>query len=345
MTQSPENKRVLDTLGRPVGDLRISVSDRCNLRCTYCMPKAIYGDSYQFLKSDELLSFEEIVRVAKAFVAMGVTKLRITGGEPLLRKNLSDLIVMLNEIDGVDDIALTTNGVLLVEYAQAIRDAGLDRITVSLDSMDPAVIETMSGQYLDPRKVIAGIDAAVAAGFESIKINSVVQRGINDHTLVDLARQFRNTPHVLRFIEYMDVGNRNGWKLDEVVSAREILEKIGAEYPLKPLDRNYTSEVAKRYGYEDGSGEIGFISSVTNTFCGDCSRARISAGGHLYTCLFSGDGIDLKSLIADGATDQQLLQFLSDVWSRRNDRYSELRASMTDFDKHQHKVEMYQIGG
>jgi cyclic pyranopterin phosphate synthase len=345
MPHDTEYKNVRDTMGRPVGDLRISVSDKCNLRCSYCMPKEIFGESYQFLKNSELLSFEDIDRIARAFVDLGVTKIRITGGEPLLRKNLPDLIAMLNAIDGVEDLALTTNGILLVEYAARLREAGLHRITVSLDSMDPQVVETMNGQYLDPQKVLAGIDAAVAAGFESIKINTVVQRGVNDHTLVDLARQFRGTPHILRFIEYMDVGNKNQWKLDDVVSAKEILDRIGEEFPLKPVDRSYRSEVASRYAYEDGAGEIGFISSVTNTFCGDCSRARISADGHLYTCLFSGDGIDLKSHMAEGPTNEQLLQFLSDVWSRREDRYSELRSSMTDFEQHQRKVEMYQIGG
>lgn len=343
MTQPLTRKEVRDTLGRPVGDLRISVSDRCNLRCTYCMPKAIYGESYEFLKNDDLLNFDEIVRVARAFVALGVRKIRITGGEPLLRKDLPDLITRLNALDGLEDLALTTNGILLVEYAKALRDAGLHRLTVSLDSMDPDVTETMSGQYLDPQKVLAGIDAAVAAGFDSIKINAVVQRGINDHTLIDLARQFRNTPHILRFIEYMDVGNRNGWKLDDVVSAKEILEMLREEFPLKPLERSYRSEVASRYVYEDGAGEIGFISSVTNTFCGNCNRARISADGQLYTCLFSGDGIDLKSRLSD--SDGDLLRYLSDVWRRRDDRYSELRSSMTDFQQHQRKVEMYQIGG
>lgn len=345
MTQPLTKTELRDTLGRPVGDLRVSVSDRCNLRCTYCMPKAVYGESYQFLKNDELLSFDEIVRLARAFVQLGVRKIRITGGEPLLRKDLPKLIARLNALDGLEDLALTTNGILLVEYAEALRDAGLHRLTVSLDSMDPKVTETMSGQYLDPHKVLAGIDAAVAVGFESIKINAVVQRGLNDHTLIDLARQFRYTPHILRFIEYMDVGNRNGWKLDDVVSAKEILEMLQQEFPLKPLEKSYRSEVASRYGYEDGAGEIGFISSVTNTFCGNCNRARISADGQLYTCLFSGNGIDLKARLAENADDEQLLAFLSDVWKRRDDRYSELRSSMTNFEQHQRKVEMYQIGG
>ena len=345
MNEPSTNTEVRDTLGRPIGDLRISVSDRCNLRCSYCMPREIFGDSYEFLKNSELLSFDDIVRIATAFVELGVRKIRITGGEPLLRKDLPSLIARLNALEGLEDLALTTNGVLLIEYAQALRDAGLHRITVSLDSMDAKVIETMNGQYLDPRKVLAGIDAATAAGFESIKINTVVQRGINDHTLVDLAREFRNTPHILRFIEYMDVGNRNGWKLDDVVSAKEILEMLQQEFPLKPLEKTYRSEVASRYGYEDGAGEIGFISSVTNTFCGDCNRARISADGQLYTCLFSGNGIDLKSQLSSNQDSGQLLTFLSDIWTRRDDRYSELRASMTDFEQHQQKVEMYQIGG
>ena len=328
-----------------MGDLRISLSDRCNLRCTYCMPKAIFGDSYQFLRNEELLTFDQIVRLSRAYLDLGVTKIRLTGGEPLLRKGLPELVERLVAVEGLDDLALTTNGVLLRDYAQALRDAGLRRITVSLDSLDPEVSETMNGEYVSPDKVIAGIDAAAACGFDSIKINTVVQRGVNDHTLVDLARHFRNTPHILRFIEYMDVGNRNNWKLDEVVSAQEIIEMIGAEFPLIPLDKHYDSEVATRYGYADGSGEIGFISSVTNTFCGDCTRARISADGHLYTCLFAGSGIDLKPQLGEGVSDEDLAAFLTDIWTKRDDRYSELRSSMTDFDQHQRKVEMYQIGG
>lgn len=345
MSQPLTKTEIRDTLGRPMGDLRISVIDKCNLRCTYCMPESEYGESYQFLKNDALLNFDEIVRLATAFVELGVTKVRLTGGEPLLRKNLPELIARLCPIEGLQDLALTTNGILLADQASALFDAGLHRITVSLDSLDPEVVARMNGRPMDPQQVLRGIDAAVAAGFDEIKINTVVQRGVNDQSLIDLVRQFRGTPHILRFIEYMDVGNRNGWKLDDMVSAKEILGIIEEEFPLKPLEKLYRSEVATRYGYEDGAGEIGFISSVTNTFCGNCTRARISADGQLYTCLFSGTGIDLKPYLAADSADTELVRHLGDVWKRRDDRYSELRSSMTDFEQHQRKVEMYQIGG
>jgi GTP 3',8-cyclase len=343
---TPESKLdVRDTRGRPMGDLRLSVTDKCNLRCTYCMPESEFGESYQFLKNHEFLSFEELTRLVKSFVRVGVNKVRITGGEPLLRRELPALVAMLAEIDGLDDLALTTNGILLADKAQALRDAGLHRITVSLDSIDPVVAEQMNGRPLDPNVVLNAIDVAQSVGFDSIKINAVVQRGVNDHTVLDLIRQFRGTPHIVRFIEYMDVGNRNSWKLDQVVSAKELVERISAEFPLTPLDRHYDSEVASRYAYEDGMGEIGFISSVTNTFCGDCSRARISAVGELFTCLFAGTGHDLKSPLREGATDQDMTQLIASIWTARDDRYSELRASMTQQEQQQHKIEMYQIGG
>jgi cyclic pyranopterin phosphate synthase len=321
---------VRDTLGRPIGDLRLSVIDKCNLRCTYCMPESEYGPSYEFLKNDALLSFDEIEQLARSFAGIGVTKLRLTGGEPLLRRDLPALISRLVRIEGIEDVALTTNGLLLADQAAALKDAGLQRLTISLDSLDREVASRMSGRPLDPQIVLDAMDVAVAAGFESLKINTVVQRGVNDHTLLDLLRHFRNTPHIVRMIEYMDVGNRNGWRLEDVVSAREMLEMIGAEYPVTPLDKHYRSEVASRYAYADGAGEIGFITSVTNTFCGDCNRARLSADGKLYTCLFSGDGIDLRGPMREGATDIQLTELLAGIWSRRADRYSELRAGQSE---------------
>ncbi|MFP6581262.1 MAG: GTP 3',8-cyclase MoaA [Candidatus Hydrogenedentota bacterium] len=336
---------VRDTLGRPMGDLRLSVIDKCNLRCTYCMPESEFGASYQFLKNDALLTFDEITRLTKSFVQLGVSKVRLTGGEPLLRKNLPDLIAMLLEVEGLDDLALTTNGLLLADQAQALYDAGLHRITVSIDSLNPEVAARMNGRAIDPGDVLRAIDHAASIGFDSIKINAVIQRGVNDHTLLDLLQHFRNTRHIVRLIEYMDVGNRNGWKLDDVVSAREMVEKINDRFPLKPIDKQYNSEVAARYAYEDGAGEIGLITSVTNTFCGDCTRARVSADGQLYTCLFAGQGVDLKAALRDSASDTELTELLASTWSRRTDRYSELRASMTEQEQSQHKIEMYQIGG
>lgn len=328
-----------------MGDLRISVIDKCNLRCSYCMPESEFGPSYQFLKNDELLSFDEITRLAKQCVQLGVTKLRLTGGEPLLRRNLPDLIAMLVEIEGLEDLALTTNGLLLADQAQELHDAGLHRITVSLDSLDPVVASRMSGRAIEPKEILSAIDVARSIGFDTLKINAVIQRGVNDHTMLDLLDHFRNTPHIVRLIEYMDVGNRNGWVLDQVVSAKEMVERIHERFPIASLDQHYRSEVAKRYTYEDGSGEIGFITSVTNTFCGDCNRARVSADGHLYTCLFSGQGTDLRAALREGDDDTNLVELLTQTWTRRGDRYSELRASLTDQEKQQQKVEMYQIGG
>lgn len=335
-----------DTLGRPIGDLRLSVIDKCNLRCTYCMPESEYGPGYEFLKNDALLSFDEIERLVKSFVRIGVTKLRLTGGEPLLRRDLPELIARLAQLEGLDDLALTTNGLLLADQARTLRDAGLHRLTVSLDSLDAEVASQMSGRPLDPQVVLDAIDAAVNAGFESVKINTVVQRGVNDHTLLDLLRHFRNTPHIVRMIEYMDVGNRNGWRLEDVVSAREMLDQIETEFPVTALGKQYRSEVASRYAYADGAGEIGFITSVTNTFCGDCNRARVSADGKIYTCLFSGEGIDLRAPMREGATEEQMTELLAGIWSGRADRYSELRAGLSEDEmQQQRKVEMYHIGG
>ncbi|MBW2542267.1 MAG: GTP 3',8-cyclase MoaA [Deltaproteobacteria bacterium] len=337
-----------DKLGRPIHDLRISVTDRCNFRCPYCMPAELYGEDYEFLPKADLLSFEEIERLARLFVDLGVEKLRITGGEPLLRHGLPRLIERLAAIPGQRDIALTTNGYLLESQAAALREAGLERVTVSLDSFDEAVFERMSGRSFGPQRVIAGIDAAKRAGIGPIKINCVVQRGVNDHTLVDLARAYRGTGHIVRFIEYMDVGTLNGWDLSQVVTAAEIVERIGAEFPIEPVDRNYRGEVANRYRYRDGSGEIGIIASVSEPFCGECTRARLTIEGKLVTCLFAADGVDLRAPMRAGASDDELRKLIEDVWTRRTDRYSEERAELTargDSSTRKAKIEMYQIGG
>jgi cyclic pyranopterin phosphate synthase len=335
-------EQVRDTRGRPVRDLRISVTDRCNFRCTYCMPKEIFSRDYEFLSRDLLLDFEEIERVARAFVHHGVRKIRLTGGEPLLRRDLEVLISRLSAIDGVDDLTLTTNGSLLARKARSLADAGLDRVTVSLDSMDDDVFMAMNDVGYPVEKVLEGIDAAAEAGLTPVKVNMVVKRGVNDDSIVDMARHFRGTGHVLRFIEFMDVGTTNGWRLDDVVSASEIVERIGEVFPLEPLEPNYRGEVASRWRYVDGEGEIGVISSVTQPFCGQCSRARLSAEGVLYTCLFAAKGSDLRAVLRDGVSDEQLVELIGDVWGARSDRYSEIRSSETvDLPK----VEMSYIGG
>jgi cyclic pyranopterin phosphate synthase len=337
-----------DELGRPLRDLRISVTDRCNFRCPYCMPAELYGDRYQFLPKPELLSFEEIERLARIFVELGVEKLRITGGEPLLRHQLPQLIERLAAIPGLRDLALTTNGYLLAQQARALRDAGLRRITVSLDSHDEETFKHMSGSKFGPQKVLEGIEAADRAGLQPIKINCVVQRGVNDHTLVELAQSFRGTGHIVRFIEFMDVGNLNQWDLSQVVSAAEIADRIGAELPIEPVESNYRGEVAHRYRYLDGSGEIGIIPSVTAPFCGDCNRARLTIDGKLVTCLFASGGSDLRTPLRSGASDSELRDLIRSLWSRRTDRYSEERSGLlTDGDPaaRPSKIEMYQIGG
>src|SRR6188508_370086 len=325
----------LDALRRPIHDLRISVMDRCNFRCPYCMPRETFHESYRFLKSSERLDFAEILRLARVFVRAGVKKLRITGGEPLLRPNLPDLI---------GDIALTTNGILLAKYATELKAAGLNRITVSLDTLDPAVFAKMSGGFGGVGDVLEGIEAARRAGLAPIKINTVVQRGVNDHTLMDLLAHFRGTGVIVRFIEYMDVGTRNHWNPALVVPSRELAARIHARWPIVPRERGYRGEVAERHVFEDGAGEIGFISSVSQPFCGDCSRARISSDGSFYTCLFATQGMDLRGPLRAGATDDELLELIRGVWSGRRDRYSELRASMRDAAA-LHKVEMNYIGG
>ncbi|MBV9914597.1 MAG: GTP 3',8-cyclase MoaA [Sinobacteraceae bacterium] len=337
--------RPRDTLARPLRDLRISVMDRCNFRCPYCMPREKYHERYQFLRSAERLSFEEIVRLARLFVRLGVRKLRLTGGEPLLRNNLSDLICDLSAIPGMDDIALTTNGVLLARYAADLKAAGLKRITVSLDSLDPEVFTRMSGGFGGLSDVLDGIEHARSAGLEPIKINAVIQRGLNDHTALDLVERFRGTGVTVRFIEYMDVGNRNEWRRDLVVPSAELVARIGERWPLRALERDYRGEVAERYEFVDGSGQVGFISSVTQPFCGDCSRARLSSDGVIYTCLFATHGTSLRDALRNGASDEQLLQMIGGLWSQRRDRYSEKRAELRDASGEERKVEMFYIGG
>lgn len=333
---------IRDTFNRPLRDLRISVTDRCNFRCTYCMPAAIYGESYKFLPRQQVLTFEEITRLTGIITKLGAVKIRLTGGEPLVREQVEKLVAMLAVIDGVDDLTLTTNGYLLSQKARALREAGLQRITISLDSLDDAVFRQMNGNRSGVQAVLDGITAAEQAGFDPIKINAVVQRGVNDHTLVDMARYFKDRGHVLRFIEYMDVGNLNEWRMEDVVSAHDIVERIGAEMPLEPLERNYKSEVALRYRYQDGGGEIGIIASVTKPFCGACSRMRLSAEGSIYTCLFAEKGTDLRGPLREGASDDEIEQIICQTWGSRIDRYSEERAGIPVRRK---KVEMYHIGG
>ncbi len=326
-------------------DLRISVTDRCNFRCTYCMPAEIFGEGYQFLRKAEILTFEEITRLAELFVRLGVEKIRITGGEPLLRQELEKLVEQLSRIEGVTDLTLTTNGYLLPNVARSLKEAGLERITVSLDSLDEDVFKALNGRRFGVEKVLEGIRAAEAAGFSRLKINTVVQKGVNDHTLVDLARYFRGSGHIVRFIEFMDVGTINGWKMDQVVSAEEVLKRIGDVYPLEPVAPNYRGEVANRFRYLDGHGEIGVIASVTRPFCGDCTRARLTTDGKLYTCLFAGQGTGLREPVRAGASDADLLGAIEGVWQSRDDRYSELRTIETPEAGQAPKIEMYQIGG
>lgn len=334
-----------DTLGRPMRDLRISVLDRCNFRCPYCMPEAQYHADYQFLKRHELLSHEEIQRIASIAVGLGVSKLRMTGGEPLLDKRLPDLISRLAGLPGVDDFALTTNGLLLAPMARSLADAGLRRITVSLDSVDPDTFRMMSGNRGELDKVLKGIEAAEAAGLAPIKINVVVQRGVNDHQILDLLEHFRGSGHIVRLIEFMDVGNRNNWQIDKVVPSRKLYDRIHERWPLRAIGRRYAGEVANRYAYLDGQGEIGFISSISEPFCGACNRARLSADGVLYTCLFATRGTSLKEPLRNGATDAELAQLLSRIWLKRADRYSEARRPLPEERPLISKVEMYRMGG
>ncbi len=333
-----------DTRGRPMRDLRISVTDRCNFRCTYCMPRAVFDANYKFLPRDALLSFEEIARLAGIFVGLGVKKIRLTGGEPLLRKDLPRLVEMLAPLGA--DLTLTTNGSTLVKHAAALKDAGLDRITVSLDSLDEATFRAMNDADFPVAKVLDGIAAAAHAGFSPVKINMVVKRGVNDHQIVDAARFWRSagrgSGHILRFIEFMDVGSTNGWRMDDVIPSAEVVRRIAEAFPLEPAEANYTGEVAERWRYQDGAGEIGVISSVTQAFCRDCSRMRLSTEGSLYTCLFAQHGHDLKSLLRGGAADDAIRDSIAAVWRARDDRYSEVRTAET---AKQPKVEMSYIGG
>ncbi len=330
-----------DTLARPLRDLRISVTDRCNFRCTYCMPKDLFGPDYQFLPRSAVLSFEEIARLARVFKALGTEKIRLTGGEPLLRKNLERLIEMLAALGGLD-LTLTTNGSLLARKARSLKDAGLDRVTVSLDSLDDEVFRAMNDVDFPVARVLEGIEAAAAAGLAPLKINMVVKRGVNDHTIVPMARRFKGTGHIVRFIEFMDVGSSNGWRMDDVVPSAEVVRRIAAELPLEPVDANYYGEVAERWRYRDGGGEIGVISSVTQAFCRTCTRARLATDGMLYTCLFATAGYDLRALLRGDASDRDLEDAIAGIWRARGDRYSEIRTAETAKAR---KIEMSYIGG
>ena len=332
----------LDTFGRPMRDLRISVTDRCNFRCVYCMPKEVFGAEHAFLPRAEILDFEEIERVVRASVALGVRKVRLTGGEPLVRRNLETLVGMLRPIPGIEDLTLTTNASLLASRAHVLADAGLDRVTVSLDALDDETFRRMNDVGFPVNRVLDGIEAARRAGLGPVKVNAVIRRGLNEHAITDLAAHFRGSDTIVRFIEYMDVGHTNGWRLDDVVPAAEIVSTIAARWPLDPVSAAYRGEVASRWRYRDGAGEIGVISSVTQPFCGDCTRARLSADGRLYTCLFATAGHDLRAVLRSGASDADLTDALRTIWTGRSDRYSELRTLETvDLPK----VEMSFIGG
>ncbi len=333
---------ITDHFGRALKDLRISVIDQCNLRCTYCMPKEIFGDDYVFLPESELLSYDEITRLARSFAALGVNKIRLTGGEPLMRRNLNELINELTKIDGIDDIALTTNGIFLPREAKKLKEAGLERVNISLDAIDDDVFKEINGKGVITLPVLKGIEAALDAGLQA-KVNMVVKKGMNESQILPMARYFKDTDVILRFIEFMDVGNHNGWDLKNVVSKQEIVNTISAEMPLEPAEENYYGEVASRFKYTDGVGEIGVISSVTDSFCGTCTRMRLSADGKLYTCLFASDGFDIRKKLRDGLTDEELTNELTSLWGKRTDRYSELRGKEGQPDRE--KIEMSYIGG
>jgi GTP 3',8-cyclase len=341
----PARGRPRDLLGRPLHDLRISVMDRCNFRCPYCMPRETFHEHYRFLKSTERLSFEEITRLTRLFAQLGVRKVRLTGGEPLLRPNLAELVGELTALEAVEDVALTTNGVLLAQHAAELKANGLDRITVSLDTLDPEIFKQMSGGFAERDRVLEGISAASDAGLAPIKINCVVERGLNDHTVLPLVEHFRGTGVIVRLIEYMDVGNRNHWSAERVVPSRELLERITRRWPVHPVGENYHGEVAERYAFDDGTGEIGFISSITNPFCGSCTRARLSSEGVFYTCLFARSGVDLRAPLRAGASDDELRELIMTTWSHRSDRYSELRGQLAGDGQPLRKIEMYYIGG
>lgn len=333
---------LFDTMDRPLRDIRISVTDRCNFRCTYCMPREVFGKDYVFLPREDLLTFEEIERVVRIFAGLGTEKVRLTGGEPLLRRGIEDLVGKLSVIDGINDLALTTNGSLLAKKAPALAAAGLDRVTVSLDSLDDTVFRMMSDVDFPVARVLEAIDAAAAAGLTPVKVNAVVQRDINGDQVVDMAKAFRGTGHIVRFIEYMDVGTSNGWRMDDVVPAREIVAAINERWPIEPLPGAHPGEVANRWRYLDGAGEIGVIASVTEPFCGDCSRLRVSSEGRMFTCLFATGGTDLRGPLRTGASDDEITELITAMWERREDRYSEERSGIP---LGLPKVEMSYIGG
>jgi cyclic pyranopterin phosphate synthase len=335
-----EGKNLVDTRGREMRDLRISVTDRCNFRCVYCMPREVFDSSYRFLPHEAILGFEEIARLARVFVGLGVQKIRLTGGEPLVRRDLHRLVALLAELPA--EITLTTNGSLLAKHVAALKEAGLDRVTVSLDSLDDATFRAMNDADFPVARVIDGIEAAAAAGLAPVKINMVVKRGVNDHAIVAMAERWRGSGHIIRFIEFMDVGSTNGWRMDDVVPSAEVIERISARWPLEAIDPNYPGEVAERWRYADGAGEIGVVSSVTQAFCSSCTRMRLSTEGSLYTCLFAHTGHDLKRLLRGGASDDVLRNEIAAVWQRRADRYSEIRTEETARAR---KVEMSYIGG
>ncbi len=336
---------MLDSLMRPLRDLRISVTDRCNLRCPYCMPREVFGPGFEFLAREQLLSFEEIAVVVRAAAPLGVSTVRLTGGEPLLRSQLERLVALLAEVPGIEDIALTTNGLLLARDAQRLSDAGLRRVTVSLDSLEPATFADMSGASVAPERVLAGIEAAHAAGLSPVKVNMVVRRGRNERCVLRMAEHFRHRPEILRFIEFMDVGTTNAWRPEEVLPAREIAREIAARWPLEPLSPGREGEVAERYRYADGAGEVGFITSISEPFCGSCTRARLSADGKLYTCLFAHRGHDLRALLRAGAGAARLTERLGEIWSLRADRYSAERSAADGGEQRAERIEMSYIGG
>jgi len=335
-----------DTLDRPIRDLRVSVTDRCNFRCIYCMPREIFGPGYKFVPRNDLLKLEEIARITRLFAGHGVRKVRITGGEPMIRRNLEHLIEMLRDIDGVTDISMTTNASMLtLKRAESLRAAGLNRINISLDAIDEKTFQRVNDVDFPVAKVLEGIDNAHAAGFDAVKVNAVIRRGYNEHSILPLAQHFHGTGTVLRFIEFMDVGTTNKWNLEEVIPAAELVEIIGKELPIESLEPNYSGEVAKRWRYSDGGGEVGFITSVTQSFCGDCSRARLSAVGKVYTCLFAATGQDLRGMLRAGASDEELSRLIGRIWSQREDRYSELRGQIPVTAETLPRVEMSHIGG
>jgi cyclic pyranopterin phosphate synthase len=335
-----------DTLDRPIRDLRVSVTDRCNFRCIYCMPREIFGPGYKFVPRNDLLKLEEIARITRLFAGHGVRKVRITGGEPMIRRNLEHLIEMLRDIDGVTDISMTTNASMLtLKRAESLRAAGLNRINISLDAIDEKTFQRVNDVDFPVAKVLEGIDNAHAAGFDAVKVNAVIRRGYNEHSILPLAQHFHGTGTVLRFIEFMDVGTTNKWNLEEVIPAAELVEIIGKELPIESLQPNYSGEVAKRWRYSDGGGEVGFITSVTQSFCGDCSRARLSAVGKVYTCLFAATGQDLRGMLRAGASDEEISRLIGRIWSQREDRYSELRGQIPVTAETLPRVEMSHIGG